>query len=199
MEQATAVRRPGRPRAEGLDERILDAVLELIDRGGDVTVNAVVAGSGVSRAALYRRWPSMTELMAAALDRGRAAIEVDLSGDIKDAIVQVMFGDPRTARGQGYTERRFRTRVALVMENPELQRAYWTSHVHRRREAIHAALQEAVRRGDLRPDLDIDACIDLINGVFYYQVVVRGASVDAPTTIARCREAFEVAWRGMSR
>ncbi|MGO1548018.1 MAG: hypothetical protein ACTHXL_11755, partial [Microbacterium gubbeenense] len=38
----------------------------------------------------------------------------------------------------------------------------------------------------------------LINGVFYYQIVVRGASMADPDTLARCREAFEVAWRGMS-
>ncbi|HLS92976.1 MAG TPA: TetR/AcrR family transcriptional regulator [Microbacterium sp.] len=191
-------RGPGRPRTEGHDERILDAAIALIDRGAQVTVSAVVAESGVSRAALYRRWPSMTDLIAAALDRGRAAIEIDTTGDIRATIEHLMFGDPRAARGAGYSERRFRTRMALVMQNPDLQKAYWQSHVRRRRGAVHAALAEAQRRGELRGDLDLDACIDLINGVFYYQAVVRGARFDDPETMARCREAFGVAWRGMS-
>ncbi|HJB64453.1 MAG TPA: TetR/AcrR family transcriptional regulator C-terminal ligand-binding domain-containing protein, partial [Candidatus Microbacterium pullistercoris] len=95
-------------------------------------------------------------------------------------------------------DRRFRARIALVMENPDLQQAYWTSHVRRRRASLHTALAEAVRRGELRDDIDLDACIDLINGVFYYQVVVRGASMADPAALARCRDAFEVAWRGMS-
>ncbi|WP_221584759.1 TetR/AcrR family transcriptional regulator [Microbacterium sp. G2-8] len=198
LDAGVAARGPGRPRTEGHDERILDTVTRLIDDGAQVTVNAVVAGSGVSRAALYRRWPSMTDLIAAALDRGRAAVEVDLNGDIKQALVALLFGDPSAVRGATYTERRFRTRLALVMQNPELQQAYWTSHVRRRRGSVHAALAEAVRRGELRDDIDIDACIDMINGVFYYQAVVRGSRIEAPDVRARCRAAFEVAWRGMA-
>ena len=53
---------PGRPPEPGHDEKIMQATLRLIDQGKPVTVNAVVAGSGVSRAALYRRWGSLTEL-----------------------------------------------------------------------------------------------------------------------------------------
>jgi len=193
-----AARGPGRPRAAGHDDRILDAVIALIERDRKVTVSAVVAASGVSRAALYRRWPSLPELIAAALDKGRAAFEVETAGDIKDAIVSMMFGDPSAARGATYSDRRFRARMVLVMQNPDLQHAYWKSHVRRRRVSFLEALGEAQRRGELRADLDLEACLDLINGVFYYQIVVRGASMGDPGTIARCREAFEVAWRGMS-
>ncbi|MGO1234413.1 TetR/AcrR family transcriptional regulator [Microbacterium gubbeenense] len=198
MSSVEASRGPGRPREAGHDERILDAVIGLIERDQKVTVSAVVAASGVSRAALYRRWPSLPELVAAALDKGRATIEIDTSGDIKEAIVSMMFGDPVAVRGSTYSDRRFRARMALVMQNPELQRAYWTSHVRRRRVSFLAALAVAQQRGDLRDDLDLEACIDLINGVFYYQAVVRGANMGDPDTLVRCREAFEVAWRGMS-
>lgn len=191
-------RGPGRPRKEGHDERILDATVKLIENDKPVTVAAIVAESGISRAAIYRRWPSLPELIAAALDKGRAALEVDTSGDIKEAMIALIFGDPKALRGSTYSDRRFRARMSLVMQNPDLQEAYWKSHVRRRRGAFEAALAEAMRRGELRDDLDIDACIDLINGVFYYQVVVRGTGLDDPTTFARCREAFEVAWRGMA-
>lgn len=191
-------RGPGRPRNEGHDERILDAAIALIERDKPVTVAAIVAESGVSRAAIYRRWPSLPDLIAAALDKGRAALELDTSGDIKDALGALMFGDQREVRGAEYSDRRFRARMSLVMQSPELQRAYWKSHVQRRRIAIEQALIAAMQRGELRDDLDVDACIDLINGVFYYQVVVRGVSLEDPATLARCREAFEVAWRGMA-
>jgi len=191
-------RGPGRPRKEGHDERILDATIALIENDKPVTVAAIVDGSGISRAAIYRRWPTLPELIAAALDKGRAAVEFDISGDIKDALISLIFGDPQAVRGSTYSDRRFRARMSLVMQNPELQHAYWKSHVSRRRRAFEAALAEAIRRGELRDDLRIDACIDLINGIFYYQIVVRGEGLDNPVTFARCREAFEVAWRGMS-
>ncbi|SDD06422.1 transcriptional repressor C-terminal [Sanguibacter gelidistatuariae] len=85
------------------------------------------------------------------------------------------------------------------MSDAALARAYWGSHVSRRRSAMVALLQAGIDRGDLRADIDIDACIDLINGVLYYQVVVRGASLSDADVVARCREGIRVAWRGMAR
>ncbi|MDT0276259.1 TetR/AcrR family transcriptional regulator [Blastococcus goldschmidtiae] len=191
-------RRPGRPRTEGLDERILQAALHLVDRDEPVTVRAVVALSGVSRTALYRRWPSMTDLVAAALDHGRTAAQIPVDGDIRQNIVDALFGDPRTTHGTTYSERRFRRRLVLGLENRVVQKASWRSHVERRRAGTVAVLQAAVDRGVLRADTDIEAAIDLINGVFYYQYVVRGCMFDDPAALARCREAFEIAWRGMA-
>jgi AcrR family transcriptional regulator len=195
---ATDARRPGRPRTEGLDARILGAALHLIDRDEPVTVHAVVRLSGVSRAALYRRWPSMTDLVAAALDHGRSYARIPLDGDLKQNIVDVLFANQRTTRGATYSERRFRRRLVLGLENRSVQTASWRSHVERRRAAMVTVLQAAVDRGILRADVDIEASIDLINGVFYYQYVVRGCMFDDTEALARCREAFETAWRGMA-
>ena len=195
--QSTATRGPGRPRIADHDEKILDAVVAMVDRDEPITVNSVVEASGVSRAALYRRWSSMTELVATALDRGRSRITFDLTKPIKEAITEVMFVDVQRARGENYSDRRFRKRIQLVMASHDLQDAYWQSHVHRRRIAITEALQVGVERGELRADLDVEAAIDGINGVFYYQTVVRGESLENPETHRRCREAFEIFWRGM--
>ncbi|MGY2129255.1 TetR/AcrR family transcriptional regulator [Blastococcus sp. SYSU DS0617] len=191
-------RRPGRPRTEGLDQRILQAARHLVDRDEPVTVRAVVELSGVSRSALYRRWPSMTDLVAAALDHGRRYAPIPVDGDLKQNLVDALFGDPRTTHGTTYSERRFRRRLVLGLQDRDVQRASWRSHVERRRAATVAVLQAAVDRGVLRADTDIEASIDLINGVFYYQYVVRGCMFDDPEALARCREAFETAWRGMA-
>lgn len=190
-------RRPGRPRTPDHDERILDAVADMVDNNEDITVNAVVRASGVSRAALYRRWSSMTELIATALDRGRSAAKIQLTGSIKEAVTTAIFSELDHTVGKDYTEQRFRKRVHLVMANPELQDAYWQSHVYRRRHSMSKALQLGIDRGELRADLDIEAAIDALNGIFYYQLVARGSSLEDPDTQRRCREAFDVVWRGM--
>ncbi|HEY4557863.1 MAG TPA: TetR/AcrR family transcriptional regulator [Enteractinococcus sp.] len=195
--QSTATRGPGRPRIADHDEKILDAVVSMVDRDEAITVNSVVEASGVSRAALYRRWSSMTELVATALDRGRSPIRFDLTKPVKEAITELMFADMQRVRGENYSDRSFRKRIQLVMASPDLQEAYWQSHVHRRRAAITEALQVGVERGELRADLNVEAAIDGINGVFYYQTVVRGESLENPETRHRCREAFEIFWRGM--
>ena len=84
---AAVRRRPGRPRDEDIDGQIVAATLEIIDAGEEVTVSRVVARSGVSRAALYRRWPSLTTLIAAALDVGRMVPpEYPDDVDLRDAL-----------------------------------------------------------------------------------------------------------------
>ena len=194
---AAATRRgPGRPRAEGHDERIVAAAVRLVERGEEVTVTRVVELSGVSRAAIYRRWPSMTDLVAAALDSGREPYVIPLDGDLLENLLEA-FTPAAHAAGRHYPEERFRLRLRLAMTDRKLAQAYWRSHVARRRGGLVAVLRAGIDRGVLRPDLDVDACIDLVNGVFYYQYVVRGVRLDDPEAVARCREAIRVAWRGM--
>ena len=193
---ATIRRGPGRPRAEGHDERILDAAVALLDAGEEITLTRIVETSGVSRAAIYRRWPSLTDLAAAALDRGREPYAVPLEGDLLENLLSVV--TLQSTAPSGYSEERFRLRIRLAMTDRKLAQAYWRSHVSRRRAGMVAVLEEGIRRGELRSDIDVDACIDLINGVFYYQFVVRGEAALDGAARARCREAVRVAWRGMA-
>lgn len=194
---AGTTRGPGRPRSHGHDERIVDAAAELLERGEEITVSRVVERSGVSRAAIYRRWPSMTDLVATALDRGRAPHVIPLEGDLLRNVLDAYTTSSSTTR-ETYSEERFRLRMRLAMTDRKLAQAYWRSHVSRRRGGMVAVLRAGIERGELRPEIDVDACIDLVNGVFYYQFVVRGVTLDDPEALERCREGIRVAWRGMA-
>ncbi|MGO2931008.1 TetR/AcrR family transcriptional regulator [Microbacterium sp.] len=199
VDAGAAVRRgPGRPRDEEIDGQIIAATLALIDAEEEVTVSRVVERSGVSRAALYRRWPSLTMLIAAALDVGRTVPPtMDADGDLYAAVIGAVFGDPASVTASGYSEVRFRHRIRLVMGDRALQRAYWRSHVSRRRGPVEEALRRGLERGILRADLDVEACFDALAGVAYYQLVVRGARFDDPDSQARMKAALDVIWRGM--
>lgn len=197
---AAVRRRPGRPRDEEIDGQILQATLAIIDAGEDVTVGRVVDRSGVSRAALYRRWPSLTTLIAAALDVGRTVPpEYPGEQDLREALLGGMgLGDDGIApSAPGFSEERFRQRIRLVMADRALQKAYWRSHVSRRRVPLINALRRGVERGELRADLDVDACFDAIAGAAYYQIVVRGERMTDPGVAERLRAAIDVIWRGM--
>lgn len=197
-EERVSRRGPGRPRDEDLDRLLIDATLALIDAGQDVTVSRVVDRSGVSRAALYRRWPALTTLIAAALDVGRVVpTDLPADGDLRASLFASMLNGAGSAALAGYTDERFRQRIRLVMADRTLQQAYWSSHVARRRVPIEAALRHGVERGVLRADLDVVACFDAMAGTAYYQVVVRGERLDDATTVARLEAAMAVIWRGM--
>jgi AcrR family transcriptional regulator len=197
---AAVRRRPGRPRDEEIDGQIVAATLEIIDAGEEVTVSRVVARSGVSRAALYRRWPSLTLLIAAALDVGREVPpEYPTDADLHEVLLAGLGlgSDGVAPSAPGYSEERFRQRIRLVMADRALQKTYWESHVSRRRVPLQNALRTGIARGQLRADLDIEACFDAIAGVAYYQLVVRGDRISDPAVVARLRAAIEVIWRGM--
>lgn len=193
-----AVRRgPGRPRDEELDRQILAGALALIDAGENVTVRGLVQRSGVTRAAIYRRWPSLTALVAAALDVGRTVPpDIPLDGDLREAVQSAMFGGSSVSV-LGYSEERFRQRIRLAMADRDLQKAYWVSHVSRRRVSLERALAAGIERGILREGLDPATCFDLLAGVVYYQLVVRGEEMSSPVVWQRCTDAFDIAWRGM--
>lgn len=57
---AEGERRPGRPRDPELDQVILRATIELLCQEGfaGTSVEAVAEWAGVSKATIYRRWPT---------------------------------------------------------------------------------------------------------------------------------------------
>lgn len=191
-------RGPGRPRDTDMDPQIVAAVLELIDAEEEVTVSRVVERSGVSRAALYRRWPSLTTLIAAALDVGRTVPpELPVGGDLRETLFTSLIGSPTSISASGYSEARFRQRIRLVMADRALQRAYWESHVSRRRGPVERALRSGIERGILREDLDVEAAFDAIAGAAYYQSIVRGDPLESADARRRLAAAFDITWRGM--
>ena len=189
----------GRPRDDEMDGRILEAALSFIDAGEELTVSRLVERAGVSRAALYRRWPTLTDLLVAALDVGRTVppgLPEEL--DLHQEFLMRFLGATEGRVDPDYPEARFRQRIRLMMADRELQRAYWESHVARRRVPVEDALRAGVARGELRSDLDVEAAMDLLAGVVYYQLVVRGEAINSEGSRARVRAAVDLVWRGMT-
>lgn len=174
---------------------LLAAALGLIDEGARVTVARLVERSGVSRAALYRRWPSLDDLVAAALDQEREVPELPLEGDLRETILDAFIPPPGPWLP---ADRRARERIRVGLADRGLQKTYFENHISGRRAVLATALQAAVERGLLREGLDIEACIDLMAGVSYYQIVARGIPAADPAAVQRCRAALEVTWRGMA-
>lgn len=190
-------RRPGRPRDTELQERVLRSVVELIDDGVTVTVSAVVERSGVSRAAIYRRWETLDTLTAAALDVGRKVVRPPDGIPLREAFKSV-YPQPGGTQISEFPEGRLRQRLLLALADTDLQRQYWRGHVSRRREPLLELLQRGREQGEVRADADLEATLDLLSGVFYYQVVARGESLSNPETLERCNAAMDIIWRGIA-
>jgi AcrR family transcriptional regulator len=83
MSDETPVRRRGRPRRSGADEKILSVAQRILKQTGyrDFSVDAVHARTGIAKTTIYRRWPTKAALAAAAI-----APMPDDVGDLHDIV-----------------------------------------------------------------------------------------------------------------
>ena len=186
----------GRPRSERSEQAILDAAMDLLVERGyrGFTIDEVVARASVSKATIYRRWPSKELLAVAAVDRLPELTPVD-KGAIEEEIASIVMefaGLVRTtALGAVWP--------ILIGErgsNAELAAALDTS-TERRRKPTKFVLQRAIERGELPADLDLDLGVDMIMG----PVLLRLFFGSADTSEVAFRTVIKAAlkalgWRG---
>jgi AcrR family transcriptional regulator len=172
-------RRPGRPRSAACDAAILRAALdEYAERGYEgLSVDAVAARAGVSKATIYRRYRGKTDLVLAAakgavFDEWVPPAGNDLRGDLRGLLVHlrgVMLG---TTAG-----RATRMVVADSVLHPDLG-AGLQGLVAQRRALARGIIEHAIARGDLAADTDAEVLTDMLSGPVFYRLFISGDPVD---------------------
>lgn len=170
---------PGRPRSAECDRAIVEATLaEYAERGfAGLSVDAVAARAGVSKATIYRRYPSKSEMVIAAayVVADELAPKPDvgsLRGDLLAACTKL--GRLMNHDVLGRTMRQI---VADAPHHPDLA-AMHESFVKDRRQRTFAALQRGIDRGEIRPGIDFEAAVDLLVGPLFYRHMVSRMPVD---------------------
>jgi AcrR family transcriptional regulator len=171
-------RGPGRPRDARADRAILDATLHLAGEVGlgGLTMDAVAARAGVSKATIYRRWPSKEALV---LDAWMASFTDDTipdTGSLEGDLV-VLMGGLRDNISKGLLARVLPQMVAASQVNDELARAYRQFVVNRRRRTA-VVLTRAIERGELPAGTDLDLVQDMLVGPLFYRTLMSGAVSD---------------------
>ncbi|WP_326633740.1 TetR/AcrR family transcriptional regulator [Nonomuraea fuscirosea] len=130
---------------------------------------------------IRRDLPAYLEKIAAGLNRmraaGRGAASAgdqpdDRPGDQPDGKAGDQ-DEPDDGRGAGTVAEL----VAAAARHPDvgaLERRMYAE----RNALAHALLHRAVERGELRPDLDVEALFDQLAGALYYRVLITGLPVD---------------------
>jgi len=169
----------GRPRSAECDHAILDAALaEYAARGLEgMSVDAVAARAAVSKATIYRRYPSKEKLVVAAAftiaEENAPALDTgSLRGDLIASLQNLrrLLTDPVLGPAK---------RMLLVdsLRNEELAVLHRSS-VHERRQRIFAMLRRAIERGELQPDIDLDFAADTLGAPLFYRNLVLGEPID---------------------
>jgi AcrR family transcriptional regulator len=172
------VRRPGRPRSSEADQAILDAAIEEYGEHGlnGLTVDAVATRAGVSKATIYRRYPSKADLVIAAAVAATydtiPTVTGDIRRDLRNVVVhlQAVITDPRVSKAA-------RMLVADAHRDEQLGRLHH-EFLRQKRARTMAMLADAVRRNDLRPDIDLYVATEFLAGPLFYRFLVSGDPVD---------------------
>jgi AcrR family transcriptional regulator len=171
---AAAAPRRGRPRSETARRAILAAAANLLieEPPGAVTMDAVAARAGVSKATIYRWWSSKSRLALDALYAEWASPpgEDRDSGALREDVLGLVLPWVRELRRHPYG----RLVAWLLLEahtDPEFAEAYRERFVEPRRERMRRVLNRAAERGEMAPGTDVELTIDLIYGPLYHRLL----------------------------
>lgn len=160
----TGVRGPGRPRDEAVEQKVVDATFDLLNENGfaGLSIEAIAARAGVSKAAIYRRWDSKEELLVDAMASIMETVEIAESGDIRkdleEALRSMQFFITDTRAGEV-----FPWLVGEIAASSAVGMKYGAL-IARRRQQLFGLVERAVQRGDLRADLDVRTALDMLSG-----------------------------------
>lgn len=162
MQTRKAERGPGRPRDERVTGAALGAVIELMtEQGiGAVTMDAVAARAGVSKPALYRRWPTKQALITAAAETRIGELSVPELGDFRAELREVLNARLAAYRQPG-TDRLLAELIAAAMNNDEQHRAH-AEFADRMMGETRAILERGIARGEIRADIDVRSTATLV-------------------------------------
>jgi AcrR family transcriptional regulator len=162
----------GRPRAPEASEAIINATISLLAEGGveAVTSEAIADRAGVGRPSIYRRWPSIGELIREVMTiAGAREVPVPDTGSLRSDLTRAL-NDLIGA----VTEPLGRASVALI--------AYATTHpdtAHQgvspqenRRRATRQIVERAVERGEVPASIGADLLLDLISAPVWMTVLI---------------------------
>ena len=193
----SAARSRGRPRSDSARRAILRAARELIEENGPtaLTMEGIAARAGVGKPTIYRWWPDRHSVAMAALMESESA--VSSSGSNSRSPMEALQTQLRkvvslfaTSMGRNVT-----TMIASADHDSELSKAFRNHFVLARREEGRGLLLQAIDKGEIRPDANVEIVLDMIYGALFFRLLMGHAALDE----ALVKQLLEEALRGLRR
>jgi AcrR family transcriptional regulator len=167
-------RTPGRPRSEQARLSILRSTLKLLARKGfsELTIEAVAAHAGVGKATVYRWWPDKAALIADAFASNTTPnLHFPDTGSLRRDMSQQMQQLIKIFRSR-------RGRIVSAMlgagqSDRSLIAAFRERFMMPRRQEAYATLRRAIKRGQLRKNVNMDLLLDSLYGPIYMRFLIQ--------------------------
>jgi AcrR family transcriptional regulator len=173
-ETAPETPRRGRPRSEKARLAILESAAELLLAQGlsAVSMDAVAERAGVSKATIYRWWPTKETLALDALynEWSAARPRARDTGTLRGDLMSLMRPWARLAGSRPYG----RVIAALITEartDPAFAEEYRTRFLEPRRDQARAIFRRAIERGEIPADTKVEVALDVLWGPLYHRLL----------------------------
>lgn len=175
--QRRSARREPVGRGEQARQRVLAAALDVLAEHGLAGFNmeAVARRAGAGKATLYRRWSSPSALLVDAMDAQFRPFPPVSTGDLRADLTTLL-----SRAVSLFNETAFPRLMAAFIDAAERGPALASLHTeltNRRREPVLEVLREAVQRGEIAPDADLELLCDLLTAPFFYRRFIAHRSI----------------------
>jgi AcrR family transcriptional regulator len=169
----------GRPRDQRIDNAVLTATVELLGETGysALSVDAIAKRAGTSKPAIYRRWPSKAHLVHEAVFPADISTELPDTGSLASDVRAMVRGTVAVFSTPA-------ARAALpgllgeMSNDATLHNALLDRFADVLGRGLHACLDAATARGELRPGVTATDLTEVVTGIALFGVLTRGGELD---------------------
>jgi AcrR family transcriptional regulator len=166
--------RRGRPRSEKARHAILGATAALLLEAGldAVSMDAVARRAGVSKATIYRWWPTKETLALDALSHEWEAVLPNSrqTNSLRGDLLSLLRPWIRVISERPYS-RVIAALIAKAQTDQAFAAQYRAQFLQPRRDHAAAIFQRAIARGEIAADTNVDVALDLLYGPFYHRLL----------------------------
>ncbi len=169
----------GRPSSSEARQRIVDATLELLRTEGvrGVTGDEVARRSGVAKTTLYRHFGSTDALVFAVVEETVTATPLPDTGSLRSDL-ELVHREYLAIAAAPPVRELFAWMVAKALEGPENAERFRRARVQPRGPTA-LALQRAIGRGEIDPEIDMDLAMHMVQGPLISKRIVANDDVSA--------------------
>jgi AcrR family transcriptional regulator len=165
-------RKPGRPPSETARRSVLDTAYRIVmgEGLGRLTIERVAAESGVSKPTIYRTWTNAQDLAMAAF---MAQPLTDAPVSRASSAQAVLRAHLRGVIEAFATQRGRQITLTMASADPEseLAKAFRNQVILKSRETGRQLVQRAMVSLEIRPDIDIEAALDMLYGPLFFRLL----------------------------
>ncbi|MCO7218365.1 TetR/AcrR family transcriptional regulator [Klenkia sp. PcliD-1-E] len=179
-------RHPGRPLSAELTERVKTAAAEVLAEHGERALNADMLSSmlGCGKAGIYRRWPSISYLVADVITDAVHVPYPDLTGAIADDLASLI---PSWAAPPNQSERAAAAVVSMAGADPVIAAAVEQSLLAPLQDGVQAVAAASRAQGQTITTVQVASWQALLQALWWQRLSPHPLSWERPHLIALLR------------